>query len=451
MRKLLFGIIVYLCFPFQAFAQESVGFSDPDSIQPLLDYRLPEWGYTNFYLDFSTDGFLRKTSYDPQQLSESTNQFRGELSPTYIYYKESEPRISDYSLNSNFNYSINNRNTLEEEENLNNDFQINVNWDLNEKIYFTESDHFFIGRFSGYFNQERSHFESNSSGSNSTAMDIRFRPTLDVGFGFGRVRNVNPMIRSIRLNERLNSLNAGEVLDQQDIIRAAEQLTRMPGYQKVYDRPQKYFWGEMDNLISSDLSTLTPFDLLYLTDITNETIGLRREGWQIYGTLGLEQHLDYSSFKNKPDNQSTSETSNSIYFTPKVEGVWSKNITLKHQIGITGSFLHREELTDNVIINNNNILNSSANWIYTVTDRVLINTRLSLLKLGFESGDPSVVTFGTEIDYFLENKFSLFADANLIGNWRGTYYGINGSETTAFQRVFNFSAGLRYYFKRQLF
>lgn len=451
MRKLLLGLLVLLCLPLQSIAQESVGFSDPDNIQPLLDYRLQEWGYTNFYLDFSTDGLLNKTSYDPQQLSESTNQFRGELSPAFIYYRESEPRISDYSLNTEFNYSMSSRDSINEEEKSNNDFEIKVNWNLNEKIYFKDSDLFFIGKFSGNFTQLRRHSESAPQGARYTTLDLRFYPTLDLGFGFGRLRNVNPMIRSIRMDERLNSLDTGEVLDQQDIFRAAEQLTRMPGYQQAYDRPQKYFWSDMDDLISADLSTLSPFDLLYLTDISKETIGLRREGWQIYGTLGLEQHINYSSSKNETDNQSTSETSNSIYFTPKVEGVWSKNITLKHQIGITGSFLHREELTDNTIINNNNILNSSANWLYTVTDRVLINTRLSLLKLGFESGDPSVVTFGTEIDYFLENKFSLFADANLIGNWRGTYYGINGSETTAFQRVFNFSAGLRYYFKRELF
>ena len=55
MAKFLTGFLGFLlCVSiFSASAQESVGFSDPANLEPLLDYRLPEWGYSNFRVDLN--------------------------------------------------------------------------------------------------------------------------------------------------------------------------------------------------------------------------------------------------------------------------------------------------------------------------------------------------------------------------------------------------------------
>ena len=39
-------LLVLLSAGTPATGQTSVGFRDPDNIQPILDYRLPSWGYT---------------------------------------------------------------------------------------------------------------------------------------------------------------------------------------------------------------------------------------------------------------------------------------------------------------------------------------------------------------------------------------------------------------------
>jgi hypothetical protein len=151
MRKLLLGIIVYLCLPFHSLGQESVGFSDPDNIQPLLDYRLPEWGYTNFFLDFSLDGNLTNRASDAEQNSAGEHQYSSQVIGNYTRYRESETRISEYSLSPFIDYSLFDQNSFNENESNNGDFQITFLWSFNEKLYRDDSDLFFTGNFYGVF------------------------------------------------------------------------------------------------------------------------------------------------------------------------------------------------------------------------------------------------------------------------------------------------------------
>jgi hypothetical protein len=104
------------------FAQETVGFSDPDNIQPLLDYRLPHWGYTNFYLDFSLDGNLRNRNSDAEQNSAGDHQYSSQVIGNYTRYRESEERISEYSLSPFIDFSLIDQNSFNDNESNNSDF-----------------------------------------------------------------------------------------------------------------------------------------------------------------------------------------------------------------------------------------------------------------------------------------------------------------------------------------
>lgn len=230
MRKLLLGIIVYLCIPFHVFAQESIGFSDPDNIQSLLDYRLPEWGYTNFFLDFSMDGNLTNRKSDAEQNSAGEHQYSSQVIGNYTHYRESEARVSEYSLSPFIDYSLFDQNSFNNNESDNSDFQILLSWNFNEKFYRNDSDLFFTGSFYGAFRQSKTKDEENFQEEISiddTRLSRTIDPYLSVGIGYGRLRNVNPMIRSLRMNERLNALNTGQILTQTDMTRSAEQFTRL--------------------------------------------------------------------------------------------------------------------------------------------------------------------------------------------------------------------------------
>lgn len=441
MRKLLLGFIVLLSLPLYTIAQESVGFSNPDNIQPLLDYRLPEWGYSNVYLDFSLDGIVDRSRFDGADHASSDSRYTTHLSPVYTRYYQSEDRQSNYILSSTFDYF------LDKQKESNNDKTSlqNYNFELNlyteEKFYLEDSDVFLSGSVSGDFDQAKTEDTERQTNQMFAQSDFtrNFNTNLSIGIGFGRIRNVNPIIRSLRLGERLHALNNGQTMDSQDYTSAAEQLTKFGGYNETYDRPQKYFWNDMDALISPDLSAINPFDLLYLTDTTKETIGSRMEGWEVHGTLAFDwttRYMEDDRFENGSDI-----TKNSTLI-PSLTGVWSKNISLKHQLGLSAnltSFLPLDTDDDNRIIASVN-----ASWLYTITDRILSTTNINIYQRLSEL--DGFITVNSEIDYFIENRFSLFS--NVLMNHRPKFLDEDHNRRDT---LFIFNTGMRYYFKRGLF
>lgn len=456
MRKCLLGLIALISLPLHTIAQESVGFSDPDNIQPLLDYRLPDWGYTNFYLDFSLDGNLENRQSDEDQNSAANHQYSSLITSNYTRYRESEARISEYILSPFINYSILDQNSFSSSESYNSDFQLVFLWNFNEKFYREDSDLFFAGSFYGVLNQskrqEEEHFQE-AINIDETSLNRSFNPSLSIGIGYGRLRNVNPMIRSLRMNERLNALNAGQTLSQNDITNSAEHFTRLDGYRRSYDRHQKHFWGDMDNLLSADLAAIEAFDLLYLTDVTQEAIGSRQEGWEISALATLHHSLSYRRNEDKLTGSSNSRISKGTFLIPSVSGTWYKNLSLKHQIGFNGSFQYEMELGDESILNRDyNTLLTSINWLYTITDRILTNTAITYQRTGRELFNSNRIYIQSEANYFLEDRFSIFCNLGFEYHPNSSISFANGTITNSIdQRSFMFDVGVRYYLKRGLF
>lgn len=456
MRKNLLVVFFLFCMPFQSIAQGSVGFSDPDNIQPLLDYRLPEWKYTNFFLDFSLTGNFENRNSNEQQNNEINHQFSGQISPNYTRFRESEVRVSSYSLASFIDYSLRDRNSFNDNEQYESDLRLDLFWNFNEKFYRNDSDLFFTGSFFGALRQTNIRNEQISQdviNTDETVLNRRFTPNVSVGIGYGRLRNINPVIRSLRMNERLNALNTGQRLNQNDITEAADHFTRFNGYQQIYDRPQKNFWGDMDNLLSADLAALDAFDLLYLTDVTQEAIGSRREGWEIAAAAALQHTVNYSHIENEITNGSSSQTSTRTYLTPSVSGSWYKNLSLKHQIGINGSFQYQAAIDDESSFGGDiKIISTSANWLYTVTDRVLTNATVAYQRTGSELYDSNRISILSEINYFLEDRFSLFCNLRFVYQTNSSFMFSGETITDSIDRNnLVFDAGLRYYLKRGLF
>lgn len=440
MRKLLLGIIILLCLPLYSLAQESIGFSDPDNIQPLLDYRLPEWGYTNFYLDFSMDGNVNRTHIQRADENSTEGGLFLQLAPVYNRFYESESRQSRYSFQSSVDYSLDARNDFGNNVKDETNYNLQISTNLHEKIYKNDSDIFLTTSLRGNFQQAKT--ENTSTQTNSFLGNWpfarQFETAATLGFGFGRLRNVNPSIRSLRLGERLNALNNGQSMTNQDYFSAADQFTQYSGYQGTYDRPQKYFWADMDDMISPNLSVLNPFDLLYLTDTTVEAIGTRREGWevQVSGTL------DYSTRYTKNDSVTMeNELNQETIFQPRISGSWWKNLSLKHQIAFSGQFQSFIWLNSNS--NSTYVGNLQARWLYTITDRILSTTNLAFIQ-NF-TGNSGLISINSEINYFVENRFSIFTNTFLVH--RPLF--LDDGDIRSSDLFLN--AGLRYYFKRELF
>ncbi|TVR32889.1 MAG: hypothetical protein EA390_04635 [Balneolaceae bacterium] len=444
MKKILLLLFVSALFTSASFAQESVGFSDTDNIQPLLDYRLPAWGYSNLFWDFSLNSSLQGIDRDDE--SRSISDIDANLSPTYHRFYESEERVSTRSLSPRIKYSRVNNPGFTQDENLNRNFQFALNGSMSERFYTDRQDLFIVGSLGGFLIQNNSR-RLQRTGDDVNVDLVRLTRFLNSyisgGIGYGRIRNVNPMIRSLRLNERLNALDTNQQMNIDDLRKASEQFTRVYGYNQVYDRPEKYFWDDMDSEISTQLMELNPFDLFYLTDVLSETIGQRLEGWEVVTRVNLIHMASYSKNENKITGVETSQLGRSTLLNPTLFGRWYKNLDLKNQVGLRADFSYNHDLSsDNDL--SYYVLGARAEWLHTITDRFLAQPFISYQRR-INDLNFSDFSVGSSFNYFVENNLSIFSTLQ---------YSHTRSEAAAFTETRNrlvFNAGVRYYMRRGLF
>ncbi|MEZ4387957.1 MAG: hypothetical protein R3D98_10375 [Candidatus Krumholzibacteriia bacterium] len=119
---------------------------------------------------------------------------------------------------------------------------------------------------------------------------------VELGGGWGRLRDVEPLLRAQRLAERLVAL--GRVRPgRAQVLAAAEVLATRGGYGAIYDRPDRRFWQEVFAALTGG-ETLDLAEVLYLEDALAENLGDRRQGvrveaggwWIQNGTGDQEDH-----------------------------------------------------------------------------------------------------------------------------------------------------------------
>jgi hypothetical protein len=452
------------------FAQQSIGFSNPDSLQPLLDYRLPDWGYSNFYLDFDANG--NGSDQKSSTFEEVRKNGIFSLRPVYNLFRESEQRILRFNTSANFRYSgrihyVESTSLNEETEGREGELNTDLNLSLNLKEYVTEGN-FIFGASPLSFNYRSRKSEDEENGS-LTAKRLIYNRTFSarprLGYGFGRIRNVNPVIRAVRLKERTDVLNIGQNFSSQDILRAADQFTRYGGYQQTYDRPAKYFWGDMDEMTTVDLEAMNTFDMFYLTDVLDEAIGTRLEGWEAIGGL----QFDYQNNLRRTEDQ-FGMTDRQKMINKEIGGFlngrWYKNTSLKQQWGLFGEAVLSYPLGDEEGLRNtkrNFVLTTGVEWLWNVTDRLLFRTSLtefyrrSKIEASSIGGGVSTefsdwlnrVSLSANLNFFVENQTVI----NISAFPSLTHFGNTESENKLDSRIFSWGIriGLRYYFSRNLY
>jgi outer membrane protein W len=454
-----------------SFGQHSVGFSNPDNIDPLLEYRLPDWGYSNFYLDFD----MQANGSDQKERAATSVEKQGDfyIRPDYDLYRESESRIFRFNTSLALSYTNSASKSSSEFTSTNSErtsqgLGSNLYASANLREYMTEHSFLYAGG-STNFEYDRSKREVRE---NDVLDDKRFnyRRRIDfnprLGYGFGRVRNVGPVIRAVRLAERLDALPANVSMGNQDIRSAADQFTRYDGYQQRYDRPEKYFWGDMNENTAADLSALDSFDMLYLTDVLNEAIGQRLEGWEVYG--GAEFNYDNDLLRTESPLAQPEVINRNERIRKSigafVNSRWYKNTSLRQQWGLIGNASVNYQLGDQEgsATDRTFRFETGVEWLWNMTDRFLLDAALrnvySQERFADSTGgnrpkDYSEWNNNLYLDmnfsYFIENSLSLtFSfDSSL------RHSGNTESNQTLDNRVFNVGAtlGLRYYFNRNLY
>jgi len=474
MRYFIFLFIFFALSVNKLLAQESVGFSNPENIDPILDYRLPDWQYSNFYLDFdaSSSGSYLKYDMDEQRSK------RGNvgLIPSYNYYKESEDRIVQFNSSVGVGYSTRKQvtnssisNSTENELRVNSlDAVINLNASIRE---YLSGEIFLYGNGNLMYDHYGNKNEEKTDGT-LDAKVVRYERQFSVrpqlGIGFGRIRNITPVIRAVRLQERLGALGGNVNFTGDDVLAAADQFAKYNGYQRTYDRPEKNFWSDMDDATSASLGTLSAFDMLYLTDVFDEAVGSRFEGWEV--TAGAE--FDYKNNLVREERPLMTDPVSRNHNISKtlgafMSGRWYKNTSLDQQWGIVADLGLSYPLNDAgqgfSELKRRTELSAEVNWLWTITDRILLETSLQELytrnkisRTGFTGGQAdefsewrNFLSLNVAVNYFIENQMQLNFSAGPNLQHRGD----TENNDALGSRIFNWQAnvGLRYYFSRKLY
>lgn len=458
------------------FAQQSIGFSDSTNFNYLIDYRFPSWGYSQFSLvsgSLNLDGRNDNTEYqlndENNPRTREQNQFIGEFSitPRYEFFRQGEKRILNISTSATLTPRLDRNRSLhsqigDNDEQVYNNKGSRINNELTMNLLLKEYlvDDFFIRpgiETSGAFQFRESKTERSEEDNISEYFYRDLSMNIYFGIGYGRIRNVTPVIRALRTNERYKALG-NQSLTSTEIIAAAEQFTRFNGYSRSYDRPLKYFWQDMDQLVNNKFSSLSTFDQFYLNEIFEENLGSRFEGYEVTATAS------YTYFNTLNREEFSNETDIERIFTilraAEIEfsGNYYKNLNLNHQIRLTTNlqtFFPLERVNDYEYVFNPSL---SGNWLWVLEDRWLLtnsitgNLRLPSRKESEEYREYNLSTsIRSNLTYFAENRLAITSSLRFSSVHDRFVNLANDFSDSSNRYLWSVRISIQYFFTRNLF
>ncbi len=390
----------------------SVGFANPDRVQPVRAYRLPTWHWSMWTLraNGNASRSFRNREYPDSRSDREVDQYNLglRLNPVYRSFWESESRRAFLQLSPSLDFSRRRATSITEgQEQDHDDMAVSAQFDLRGRLReYVSGQTFLLASVDGsaVYNYQR----VLDDGRVDTQHYLDGRTTVRLGVGVGRVRIVTPVIRALRMQERLQSVSPGMSVSDDQVQAAAHQLARRPGYSAVYDRPDKYFWR--DFFERAGLSGRGPFETFYVADILRERVGVRREGAEIaVGALGSHEG-------GEDGGSGRVLTSGEIYGDAVggfARGQWYRNLTLNHQLGMEGRADYVNFLEDPVRPDRHLRLSAEAQWLWVLANRLRINTRLRANFLHWNDREGEE-TFQQMNDYLLSTDLVIFVENSLV-------------------------------------
>lgn len=394
----------------------SVGFSSPDSTQPVRAYRLPTWRWSRWTL-----GGNGQADYISRR-EQSERFFLTGLSvrPRYEAFWESEERVASLDVRPAVSLD---RRDFSSESDLITDERDRTTYDLSLDAQGTLREYvdgrtFLLAEGQSRLAYSRGRWEEQDAGVSSTRTQLMSEVDLStrVGVGMGRVRIVTPVIRALRVRERLRAVAPGASLSDEQVQAAARQLARRPGYGAVYDRPDKYFWRDFFD--RAGLAERSAFETFYVADVLREPVGVRREGAEVLG--GPFASYDRRLEREEEDGQVTDRRlSRMLALGGFARARWFRNVTLRHQLGGDVEARYTNVLERSRGPSNYRIrVDLEGQWLWVLADRVRLDTRL---RADFRHRETSTrgwfrqhqYTLSSDLLVFVENSLSFSAGADL--------------------------------------
>ena len=435
MKKIIITAFIMLIASF-VYCWSSVGFKIEDH-DLIKEYKLPSWGYSISSVAFSgRSNFLRReTAYKRIREDYSLN-----ISPDYTRTFESDNNSYAFNIvvNTHFGYSKD----QDEEHEID---EIARSYELFPRIHgnynFYIKDDFFMN-FS--LTSQLSYREINASPDDQDRIQRRMNSTSFLGIGFGRIRDVSPIFRALRLRERVEALNKGMTLSENQIKELADKFAQYHQFASVYNRHEKYFWKEISPILGNEFSALNISENLYLTEVMQEHI-TRRQGNEILLGINL-----WHSYINERDDNIIKE----LYLGPSISFNYYNNVNLKYQIVVSSTLSYGKYFTEDSTEDSNLIFDFSNSHLFEVTDRIRWNSNVvfNYNYYWYEDidGYKFNVKLSTSIDYYIEDNFSLYcqisSELKYVDKDLYEYDDYNLTDLKREERA-RFYFGCRYYFR----
>jgi len=279
-----------------------------DNADPSLfsKFRIPETDLSSLWFGTNLNYSSNKSTSQVYNNYLSTN-FSYSLSPQYYLLKESDDRYLSLEVTPSGGYqnlrygniadTLSNNYTKSRTDNLN--IKVNEiyrNYIGGNDLFYSISSNSIINIFEEYGDNPLTDTTRQTTylGDKQQSYDFSF------GIGWGKMRNVTPVVSALRFQDRLKQLNLlNSDLSEKTIEDLAQQFYREGYYASVHVRPDKYFWDDVEKTLSADnvsLSGLNQYADSYIREVPGELRFARNEGMVTGVNLQISYNNNYYSY-----------------------------------------------------------------------------------------------------------------------------------------------------------
>ena len=451
MKVLNFILVLFVCSTTSIISQTTVGFKHPQKIAPILSYRLPKWGYSTFSFNLGSHGNNIMYKYNLQERNLKSYAYNFSFASGFESYKESENSIMKFVIHPSASYNANKNKTefldsskidrIEKQQEYTLKSRLQFNWD---RYYYGDRYFIFGGEFYSSYHESQSKLtEWSSANLSRNALSDRkiikryYTWNSKIGIGYGRVRNVTPLIRALRLQERYATIKDNATFTDNEIQLVAQEIAKKSGYALVYDRYDKYFWNNILDKVEA-ISELAPFEVFYLADVLRENMGARFEGWDVSSGFLI-------------NGTKKVDTKIGVF----LQGQWYKNLSLENQLSIAGYGNYAKYIDENISRKAIGNFEIGLKHLWAISDRILwetgLNSGLTIQKIAGYPSDNSMwyedyhLSFVSSFTYYIENNLYLRFESRYL--WDKYDKKLTNNY---FQSRFNYTLGITYYLDRKL-
>ena len=397
-----------------------LGNTDPSV---FTKFRIPETDLSNFW--FNTNLYLNTDKLDnshivqqvPWNYSRYNSTFNYSLTPNYYLLRESEDNyfLLNTSLSGTYHksYSEDHSNNSQMTSQRSRDYIVDLSLNFTDNNYISQSDIFYSLGSNIWADIQDEQNELNLSLTSNDYYGYKQQNySFAAGMGIGKQRNVTPIVSAIRFQERLKQLNIlNSDLSDKTIEDLAQQFYKQTYYSLIHERPDKYFWQDIEKTLLQDgvaLKDLNMYADAYLRESVNEVRFLRSEALMAGLNLRAQYQNIYSTSSGNGSNINEQFlTLGEVYF------IYSHQMNLNSQLNIGMTISGGPNITKHPYERQQYLFDGNAGYNYELTDRLVasLNNAFNLQFMNYDKEEKFLSNLlGFTLRYFIEDNLSFNAN-----------------------------------------